>query len=64
MMSRSASLRRPTHRLRIVLHFQRRLLRIVDHPEEHGVDVYRNRIGRQRLFSRKARRDHSLVHPR
>jgi hypothetical protein len=34
-------LRRPADRLLVVLHFEGRLLGVVDHPEQHGVDVDR-----------------------
>jgi hypothetical protein len=37
-------LRRPTHGLRVILHFQRGLLRVVNHPEQHGVDVHRHGV--------------------
>ena len=55
---------RPAHGLRIVLHFERRLLRVVHHPEEDGVDVDRYGIRRQRLLCGEARRDHALIDPR
>ena len=57
-------LRRPAHRLRVVLHFERRLLRVVDHPEQHGVDVDRHGVGRQRLLGGEAGRDRPLIDPR
>ena len=56
-------LRRPAHRLRIVLHFERGLLRVVHHPEEHGVDVHRHGIGGQRLLGGEAGRDRALIDP-
>ena len=57
-------LRRPAHRLRVVLHLERRLLRVVHHPEQHGVDVDRHRVGGQRLLGREARGDRALIDPR
>ena len=54
----------PAHGLRVVLHFERGLLRVVHHPEEHGVDVDRHGVGRQRLLRGEAGRDHTLIDPR
>ena len=56
-------LRRPAHGLRVVLHFERGLLRVVHHPEEHGVDVDRHGVGRQRLLGGEAGRDRALIDP-
>jgi hypothetical protein len=57
-------LRGPAHRLRILLHLERRLLRVVNHPEQHGVHVDRHRVRRQRLLGGEAGRDGSLIDPR
>ena len=57
-------LRRPAHRLRVVLHFERRLLRVVHHPEQHGVDVDRHGVGGQRLLGGEAGGDGALIDPR
>jgi hypothetical protein len=46
-------LRRPAHRLGIVLHLEGCLLGVVDDPEQHGVDVDRHGVGRRRLLCRK-----------
>ena len=54
----------PTHGLPVVLHFERRLFRVVHHPEKHRVDIDRNGVGRQRLLRGEARRDHPLIDPR
>ena len=56
-------LRRPADRLRVVLHFERRLLRVVHHPEQHRVDVDRHGVGRQRLLGGEAGRDRPLIDP-
>ena len=56
-------LRRPAHRLLVLLHFERGLLRVVDQPEQHRVDVDRHGVGRQRLLGREARGDHALIDP-
>ena len=64
MMSRRAGLRRPAHGLLVVLHFERGLLRVVHHPEQHGVHVDRHRVRRQRLLGGEARRDGALIDPR
>ena len=63
MISRSAVCAAQLTALRVVLHFERGLLRIVHHPEEHGIDVDRNRVGRERLFGREAGRDRALIDP-
>jgi hypothetical protein len=57
-------LRRPADRLCVLLHFERRLLRVVHHPEQHGVDVHRHGVRGQRLLGREARRDRALIDPR
>ncbi len=54
---------RPAHRLRVVLHLQCGPLHVVHHPEEHGVDVHRDGVGRERLLGGEARRDRALVDP-
>ena len=48
-------LRGPAHRLRVVLHFERGLLGVVHHPEQHGVDVDRHGVGRQGLLGGEGR---------
>ena len=57
-------LRRPAHRLLVVLHLERRLLRVVDQPEQHRVDVDRHGVGGQRLLGGEAGGDHALIDPR
>jgi hypothetical protein len=54
---------RPTHRVLILLHLQRRLLRVVHHPEEDGVDIHRHGVRGQGLFRGEAGRDHALIDP-
>ncbi len=44
MMSRNAVWAAQLDRLGVVLHLERGLLRVVDHPEQHGVDVDRDRV--------------------
>ena len=47
-------LRRPADGGGVVLHLERRLLRIVNHPEQHGVDVHRHGVHGQRLLGGEA----------
>ena len=57
-------LRRPAHGPGIVLDFERGLLDVVYQPEQHGIDVHRHGVGRERLLGREARCDRALVDPR
>src|SRR6185503_17613821 len=50
-------------RLRIILYFQGRLFRIVNHPEQHCIDVDRDGIARQGLFRGERGRNHTLIDP-
>ena len=51
------------HGLLVILHFERRLLRVVHHPEQHRIDVHRDGVRRQRLLRRERRRNRALVDP-
>ncbi len=57
-------LRAPAHGLRVVLHLEGRLLRVVHHPEQDGIDIHRNGVRRQRLLGGKTRGDRALIDPR
>ena len=57
-------LRGPADGPAVVLHFERRLLRVVHHPEQHGVDVDGHRVGGERLLRGETRRDGALIDPR
>ena len=56
-------LRRPAHGLLILLHLEGRLLRVVDHPEEHRVHVDGHRVGGEGLLGREVGGDRPLVDP-
>jgi hypothetical protein len=58
-----SSLGGPADRLRVVLHFERRPLHVVNHPEEHRIDVHRNGVGSERLLGGEARGDGPLIDP-
>ena len=53
-------LRGPTDRLRIVLHVQRGPVGIVHLPEQHGIDIHRHGVGRERLLGGKGGGDDPL----
>ena len=56
-------LRRPAHRLHVVLYFEGGFLRVVHHPEQHRVHVHRHGIGGERLFGGEAGGDRPLIDP-
>ncbi len=61
MMSRSAVCAAHATARAVVLHLERRLLGVVDHPEQHRIDIDRHRVGGQRLLRRKTGRDGPLI---
>ena len=63
MMSRNAVCAAQLTGLHVVLNFQRRLLGIVDHPEQHRIDVHGNGVGSQRLLGGEAGGDRPLIDP-
>ncbi len=56
-------LRRPADRAHVVGHRERRLLGVDHLPEQHGVDVDRDRVLRQRLLRLEGGGDHAGVDP-
>jgi hypothetical protein len=61
LLSSSASVERPAHRLLVVRDFQRGLLRVHHPPEEDGVHIHGHGVPRHRLLGLEHGRDRAQV---
>ena len=57
-------LRGPPNGRRVVLYLDAGVFGIPHHPEQHGIDIERHKVGGQRLLRRERRGDHALVNVR